>query len=113
MESEKIQRYVIMYYDNGRKEVSCGIYGIFDTIETAEKYLYETVISKDDTCDIVEINKNGKIVGDKRYDSFEIEQYVWFSDSKTGKFVKGFMQIEKDLSYYGEGTWIIVKTHHF
>jgi hypothetical protein len=111
-EMESVQhKYVAMYYGNERKEVTFGIYGIFDDVESAEKYLKESAIKLEENGTVVEVDKHGLPIDEKFRGRVE-DYYVCMTDcAYCGKFVKGFIQMCH--GYYISDTYIIVEVKLF
>ena len=113
-------KYVAMYYDNTRKEVTLGMYGIFDTVEDAENYLVKTIIKPEEDEVIVEIDRKCHIQSEnEKYAKIDIDLYVLMSEDrpwigeKYGEFVKGLMCVDAENVYYGSTVYAIVKTPMF
>jgi hypothetical protein len=110
-------KYIALYYDNCRKEVTFGLYGVFNTVDNAENYLLNTIIKPIDGEKVVEIDRKCHILNEK-YQKIDIDTYVCMLDKswngeQYGEFVKGFICAHPEHLYYCSIVYVIVKTQLF
>lgn len=105
-------KYIALYYDNVRKEVTFGLYGIFDTIENADKCLKSHVFKHNETDILVDIGSDGLPI-DKKIHNY-VKPYVCMSNTPyCGKFVKGYITFDNNYLFYCSTTYVIVEVNYF
>lgn len=110
-----MEKFVIIEYDNYRKEVSVSVIAVFNTLEQSIDFMNKNKLEifhltkeEEATTEIIDIGRDGQPI-DSKYG--EIELYVWFSDKKDiGEFVAGKVAYDTKGEYFYSSTFIIAKT---